>query len=141
LQQAPGEEPSASRAKTRLRKAYVAAKLKARYDTKHGRAKAKRRRVSARRGFAICRRYSAPDLSRAVGVVSIDNHRKSRAFMFGCALGKAIRTARLKPGAICSKELVRPRRAEVFARFLDLYGSNVTLTEVTPEMTMSIPFW
>jgi hypothetical protein len=23
----------------------------------------------------------------------------------------------------------------------DLYGSNVTLTDVTPEMTMSIPFW
>jgi hypothetical protein len=23
----------------------------------------------------------------------------------------------------------------------DLYGSNVTLTDVKPEMTMSIPFW
>jgi hypothetical protein len=23
----------------------------------------------------------------------------------------------------------------------DLYGSNVTLTDVNPEMTMSIPFW
>jgi hypothetical protein len=77
-----------------------------------------------------------------VGVVSIDNRRKSRAFIFRCALGKAIRTARLKPGAIASKELSvlgAPRFSPY--RFPDLYGSNVTLTDVTPEMTMSIPFW
>ena len=55
------------RAKTRLRKAYVAANLKELPEIESGRAKAKRRRVSARPGVAIREGRFAPDLSRDVG--------------------------------------------------------------------------
>jgi hypothetical protein len=55
-------------AKTRLRKAYVAAKSTARYDTDQGRAKAKRRRVSARISAATPNVVFAPDLSHACGL-------------------------------------------------------------------------
>ena|ERR1700730_5215771 len=45
-------------AKTRLRKAYVAANLNTGYLAEQGRAKAKRRRVSARRGLVFSPRFN-----------------------------------------------------------------------------------
>ncbi len=61
-------DPGAGGAKTRLRKAYVAANSTARYDTEQGRAKAKRRRVSARGNGYHFAGWIAPDLSHACGL-------------------------------------------------------------------------
>jgi hypothetical protein len=61
-------DPRAGGAKTRLRKAYVAANSTARYDTEQGRAKAKRRRVSARGNGYHFAGWIAPDLSHACGL-------------------------------------------------------------------------
>jgi hypothetical protein len=61
-------DPGAGGAKTRLRKAYVAANSTARYDTEQGRAKAKRRRVSARGNGYHFAGWIAPNLSHACGL-------------------------------------------------------------------------
>jgi hypothetical protein len=52
-----------------------------------------------------------------------------------------IRLLRSRVLVLRNRRLPGPRQRGPSTQANDLYGSNVTLTDVTPEMTMSIPFW
>ncbi len=66
-----------------------------------------------------------PDLSSAVECRLHRHPSQITSAFYIQGMGKAIRTAGLKPGAICSKGLVRPRRARPF------YASHATFTAPT----------